>query len=144
MNADVRVALEQPGTAVSTQPATPLLARFVEPAEWQAMNDAAYTVAACGHFLKQLRDTAALYRAVALYRKTQRYLVGMKQDLGEEVLAAKAQGFDPFSTTLGRLLWASHPATWTLCKDCSGANPACLACRGAGFHMGADYPRFRR
>jgi hypothetical protein len=58
MNVDVRSALEQPRTAASTRSAKPLPVPFVEPAEGQPMNDAAYTAAACGHLLKHLRYPA--------------------------------------------------------------------------------------
>jgi hypothetical protein len=140
MNADVRFARGQLATAASTRPTKPLTVRFIEPACWQAMNDAAFTKAACGQLLQQLRDHRPLYRAVALWRKTKPYLVGNRQDPGPPRADAKAKGFEPFPVGIGTLLRAAHPALWSLCVACKGINCCCLSCRGTGFTMTCDYP----
>jgi hypothetical protein len=101
------------------------------------MNDWAFTRVACGHLLEQLEEPGPLYRTVSLWRKTKPYLVGMRQDLSKDVLAAQAMGFDQFG--IGRFLWAEHPALWSLCNACHGTSATCLDCGGAGFRMGQCY-----
>jgi hypothetical protein len=108
------------------------------------MSDAAFTSVACGQLLKQLRDDRPLYRAVALWRTSKSYLVGIRQDLGAPIRDAKAKSCDAFSVGIGRLLKASHPTLWSLCDTCKGTSSDCPSCGGAGFSMTYEYPVFCR
>ena len=101
----------------------------------------------CATTLARIQDTTAFRHAAVLYRRTRECRAGFRAKIPKVVEQAHAEGRTPYSWSLRRFMFMSHPDAWYTCAECRGMNkdyPNCPRCKRVGFELNIEWPRRTR
>jgi hypothetical protein len=125
---------------VAGQPGNERLAKEVADDE---MSDEAWLAVHCAKLRSMLQDPSALERAALLYRHDRERRQAYRARSKDLVFKTRAEGWDPFSNLLAKVIWVEPPDSWYPCHECHGRNMDsrdCVACRGCGFEVRFKMP----